>query len=64
MVRLMRSLVIYKQRFLHENEIVHYLQNCKYQDVNQDHFKKPLQASTNATKNDCPTLAHTFFLDF
>ena len=39
------SAVICKQRFLHENEIVQYLTNYKY--VNQDHFKKLLQASTN-----------------
>ena len=41
------SEVICKQRFLHGNEIVQYLTNYKYQDVNQDHFKKLVQASTN-----------------
>ena len=41
-----------------------YLQNYKYQDVKQGHFKKPLQAPTNAMKNDMkndyPKTAHTF----
>ena len=36
--------VIYKQWFLHENEIVKYLQNYKYQNINQGHFRKLLQA--------------------
>ena len=36
--------VIYKQRFLHENEIVQYLQNYKYQNINEGHFRKLLQA--------------------
>ena len=42
---------ISNQRLFHENEIVQYLQNYKYQYVNQGHFKKPLQCSTNAMKN-------------
>ena len=42
--------VICKQTFLHENEIVQYLKKYKYQDVNQDHFRKPFQASKNAMK--------------
>ena len=56
------SAVICKQRFLHENEIVQYLQNSKYEGVNQGHFRKPLQASTsamkNAMKNDSPYIFH------
>ena len=36
--------VIWKQRFLHQREIMQYLQNCKYQDVNQSHFRKSIQA--------------------
>ena len=44
---LLMSAVICKQRFLHENEIVQYLQNYKYQEINQCHFRKPLQVSTN-----------------
>ena len=44
---LLTSAVACKQRFLHENKIVQYLQNNKYEDVNQDHFRKPLQASTS-----------------
>ena len=35
------SAVIWKQRLLRENEIVQCLQNCKYQDINQGHFRKP-----------------------
>ena len=58
---LITSVVICKERLLHENEIVQYLQNYKYQDINQGHFRKLLQASTNAIKIDCPTTAHTFF---
>ena len=38
---LLMSAVICKQRLLHEKEIVQYLQNHKYQNINQDHFKKP-----------------------
>ena len=58
---LLTSTVICKQRFLHENEIVQYLHNYKYQDINQGHFRKPLQGSTNGIKNNCPTTTHTFF---
>ena len=58
---LLTSAVICKQRFLHEGDIVQYLQNHKYQDVNQEHFGKLLQTSTNDMKNDYPETAHTFF---
>ena len=58
---LITSAVIFKQKFLHKNKIVQYLQNYTYQDVNQDHFRKPLQASTNAMKNNYPKIVHTFF---
>ena len=37
-----------------------YFQKYKYQDMNQDHFRKRLQASTNGIKNNCPTTIHTF----
>ena len=47
----------------HKNEIVQYLQNYKYQDVNQGHFRKPMQGSTNVKKNDYSKTAHTFFMD-
>ena len=30
---LLTSAIICKQRFLHENEIVQYLKNCKYKDI-------------------------------
>ena len=43
---LLKSAVIYKQRLLHENEIVQCLQNYKYQDINQGHFRKLRQTST------------------
>ena len=59
---LITSVVIHKQRFLHENEIAQYRQNCKYQDVNQSHFRKPIQASTNFMKNNYPTPAYTFLM--
>ena len=29
-----------------------YLQNYKFEDVNQGHFRKPLHASKNAMKNN------------
>ena len=58
---MLASAVIYKQKVLHGNEIVQYLQNYKCQDVTQDPFKEPLQASTNPMKNNCPAIAHTFF---
>ena len=58
---LLTSAIICKQRFLHKNEIVQYLQNYKYQDVNQGHVRKPLQTSTNSMQNDFPKTAHTFF---
>ena len=51
-------------RYLHENEIVQYLQNYSYQDINQGHFKKTLQASTNAMKNNCPQVTLTFFTGY
>ena len=41
-VILLTSAVICKQRFLHGNEIVQYLQNRKCYNVGQDHFRKPL----------------------
>ena len=47
---LLTSAVICKQRFLHEAEIVQYLQNYKHQDINQGQFRKPLRASTNSIK--------------
>ena len=49
---LITSAVIWKVRFLHENEIVQYFQNYKYQEVNQGHFRRPIQDSTNSMKND------------
>ena len=38
---LLASVVTCKKRFLYENEIVQYLQNYNYQDVNRNHFRKP-----------------------
>ena len=58
---LLMSAVICKQRYLRKNEIVQYLQNYKYQDINHGHFRKPLQASTNGIKNNCPTTTHILF---
>ena len=59
---LLTSAVICKQRLLHENEIVQYLLNYKYQDVKQSHFGKPLQASTKVLKNNYPKIAHIFLM--
>ena len=56
--------VTWKQRLLHKNEIVQYLQNSKYQDVDQGHLKKPLQASTKAITNNYPKIAHIFFTGY
>ena len=55
------SAVICKRRFLHENEIVQYLQNYKYKEVNHGRFRKTKQASTNVIKNNYHKTAHTFF---
>ena len=54
------SAVICKQRLLHEYEIVKYLQNCKYQDINAGHFRKHLQASIKTMENNYPMVTHTF----
>ena len=59
---LLRSAVICKQRLFHKNEIVQYLQNYKYQDVNGDNFKKQLQTSKKAKKNNYPETAHKFLM--
>ena len=40
-VILLTSAVIFKQKLLHGNEIVQYLQSCKWYNVGQDHFRKP-----------------------
>ena len=44
------STVICKKTLLHRNEIVYYLQNCKYYSVVQDHLRKPLQTSARFIK--------------
>ena len=44
----------------HENEIAQYLQNYKCQEVNQSHFRKPLQGSTNVKKSYYFKTSHTF----
>ena len=38
---LLTSAVIWKQILLQGNEIVQYLQNSKYYNVGQEHFRKP-----------------------
>ena len=50
-----------KTKVFARKEIVQYLQNCKYQDVNQNHFRKPLQASTNVMEKGYIKTAHIFF---
>ena len=59
---LITSAVIWKQILLLENEIVQYLQNYKYKDVNQGHFGKPLQVSTKVIKNNYPKTIYTFLI--
>ena len=46
--------VISNQRLLYEHRIVQYLQNSKYYDVYQDHFRKPLQSYQKTIKRNCP----------
>ena len=58
---LLTSTVICKQTCSHKNEIKQYLQNYKFQNVNQGNFRKPLLTSTNSMKNDHPKTAQTFF---
>ena len=58
---LITSAVICRQRFLHESNIVKCLQSYKEQDVNQGHFRKPLQDPKKVMKNDYTKTAHTFF---
>ena len=45
------SAFIWKQKLLDENKILQYLQNHKYYDVEQGHFRKTLQSSTKNIKN-------------
>ena len=33
-----------------KNQIMQYLQNCKCDDINQGHFREPLQGSSDTTK--------------
>ena len=47
----MSAAVTCKQKLLHENEIVLYLQNYNSYDVDQGHYKKTLERFTNSTKN-------------
>ena len=45
---MLTSAVIYKQRFLHEDEIVH----CKSYGIDQSRFRKPLQSSAKNVENN------------
>ena len=58
---LLTPAVICNQRLLQENKIVQCFEKYQNQDVNEDHFKKPLQSSTNVMKNNYPETAHNFF---
>ena len=42
--------VICKQRLSYEYKIREYLQNCKYYDVYQEHFRKRLQSYKKTIK--------------
>ena len=46
------SAVIYKQRLLHENEIVQLLYNYKCYGTDQSYFRKPSQSSVKNVKNN------------
>ena len=50
---LLMSAVICKQRLLHKSQIVQYLQNYKYQDINSRPFQKALTNLYN-----CPFIFH------
>ena len=54
--------VICKQKLLHGNNIVQYLQNYKYQEVNQSHFRNPLQSSTNVMINSYTIVVDSSFI--
>ena len=43
--------VVCKQKLLHENKIIQYLQKYKYCNVDQSDFRKPLQNFANTIKN-------------
>ena len=47
--------VICKKKFLHKNEIVQYLPNYSYQDVNQDDFKKGPSSFYKCHKKQLPS---------
>ena len=51
---MLTSAVIYKQRLLHENEIVQLLHNYKCYGVDQSRFRRPLQSSDKNVKNNYP----------
>ena len=49
---MLTSAVIYKQRLLHENEIVQLLHNYKCYGVDQGCFRKLFQSSIKNVKNN------------
>ena len=52
--------VIYKQRLLHENEIVQLLHNYKCYGVVLSRFRKSLQSSAKNVKNNNPKTTGSF----
>ena len=48
------SAVICKQRLFEQKRDCSVSLKLEYLDVNQDHFRKPLEVFTNAMKNNCP----------
>ena len=54
------SAVIYKQRLLHENEIVQLLYNYKCYGTDQSCFRKPSQSSAKNVKNNYPKTTLSF----
>ena len=51
---MLTSAVIYKQRLLHEKDIVQLLLNYKYYSVDQSRFRKLLQSSVKNLKDNFP----------
>ena len=57
---MLTSAVIYKQKFLHENEIVQLLHNYKCYGVEQSHFRKPLKSSAKNVNNNYRKTTRSF----
>ena len=56
--------IIYKQRLLHENEIVQLLHNYKCYGFDQNRFRRPLQNFAKNVKNNYPKRPVQFYGSF